>query len=366
MKNRTVAIISRESNSRTLDIQLLEEELVRRGLRVITLCRLLTKDKSVRMLGYAGHILKQLWAIASSGVVVLDTYCIPVSMLPRHRGTKVLQMWHAIAAVKKFGWQTVGRKDGSSERIAHLMRMHRGYDHVACASDITAEHFCEAFRVGSDSIVKLGLPRIDYIRRVTGGEGREEALNRIYDRYPQLKEGKEAGRRLVLYAPTFHRGRQADAEGLARALPSDRWDIVVKLHPIDREGCGQPEGRSIIYDEEFLSYDWLAAADAVISDYSSFVVEATLADKPLYLYTFDIDEYSMTTGLNIDFDSEPIAPVVFRTAGELASAMEEPYDLDALRRFRDRYIDIAADSCTARLADFIENLLREESRPTDR
>ena len=57
--SKRVTIISRESDEKTIDVRLLEEELKRRGLEVKTLCRLLTKEKSVKALGYAGHVLKQ-------------------------------------------------------------------------------------------------------------------------------------------------------------------------------------------------------------------------------------------------------------------------------------------------------------------
>jgi len=43
-----IAIISRESNSRTLDTGMLEAELLRRGHKVTLLSRLLTKDMSVK------------------------------------------------------------------------------------------------------------------------------------------------------------------------------------------------------------------------------------------------------------------------------------------------------------------------------
>ena len=112
-----VAIISRESNKKTIDVRMLEEELCRRGVKVQTLCKLLTKDKSIKSLGYIGHVIKQEAAILRADVVVLDTYCIPASMIPHGKGTKIIQMWHALAAIKKFGWQTVGKKDGSSEKM---------------------------------------------------------------------------------------------------------------------------------------------------------------------------------------------------------------------------------------------------------
>ena len=114
-KQKKIAIISRESDSKTLDVSMLEEELLRRGCRVKVLSKLLTKEKSIKALGYIGHVAKQQAAIMASDVVVLDTYCIPASMIPHGKGTRIVQIWHALGAVKKFGWQTVGREGGSSE-----------------------------------------------------------------------------------------------------------------------------------------------------------------------------------------------------------------------------------------------------------
>lgn len=361
MKNSRgrVAIISRESNEKTIDVELLERELRRRGVETLTLSRLLTKDRSARSLAYAGHVLKQEAAILRASVVVLDTYCIPASMLPHRKKTKVIQMWHALGAIKKFGWQTVGRPDGTSERVASLMKMHDGYDYVLSPSDVTAEHFCEAFRADMESIVKLGLPRIDHIKSVSAGSEREKTAKRIFERYPQLKD-----RKIVLYAPTFRRGKPVRVKDLTDAIDTDRYAVAVKLHPLYREGS-RAVGKGVIADEEFSSYEWLSVADIIISDYSSFVIECTLADKPLYIYAYDMDEYDKTTGLNIDFRTEPIAPYVFSTAAGLADSMEKKYDMKALERFRDRYIDIDTGSaedggCTSRLADFIEEQLEEK------
>lgn len=360
MKGKTtrISIISRESDSRTLDIAMLEEELLSRGVSVRVLSKLLTKDKSLKAVGYAGHVIKQEAAILVSDVVVLDTYCIPASMFPHRKGTKVVQMWHALGAIKKFGWQTVGKAGGSSERTARVMKMHCGYDYVVCASDVTTDAFCEAFGTDRSRIVKYGLPRIDYIKSVVYGSRHEEMLRRIYRTYPQLKNGK----RTILYAPTFRKGKMMDTRGLIDALGPDKYNIVVKLHPVYREAV-RTEGEfdTVIFDDAFPSNDWLAAADIIISDYSSFVIESTLADKPLFIYAYDMEDYDANTGLNTDFEAEPIAPYVFRDAASLAKAVdvcadEGSYDFEALRAFRDRYIDIPTDNCTAALADFIISL----------
>ena len=349
-----VSIISRESDSKTLDVSMLEAELLSRGLEVKVLSRLLTKDLSVKTFGYAAELVKQEAAILGSDVVVLDTYCIPASMLPHLKGTKVIQMWHALSAIKKFGWQTAGTQDGTSVRMARVMRMHHGYDYVVSASDITAGHFCEAFNVSRDRIVRYGLPRIDYIKSVANGDRHDDARRKLLTAYPRLAKGKK---KTVLYAPTFRRGQAVDVKSLADALDPDRYDLVVKLHPLYRAGGEKADDPHVIYDENFMSYDWLAVADILISDYSSFVTEASLAGLPLYLYTYDKDAYAGSTGLNVDFAEEPIGKYEFGSAEDLAEALEQPYDFESLAAFRDRYIDVDTGNCTAELADFIETLI---------
>ena len=351
-----VAIISRESDKKTLDIEMLENELLRRGLEVKPLCQLLTKEKGAATAGYLSTVMKQESAIAWADVVIVDTYIIPISMLPHTRRTKVIQMWHALSAVKKFGWQTVGCPDGTSERTAVLMRMHKGYDYVIAASNPTAEHFAEAFRIDRSKIVKLGLPRIDYILDVTHGDGRYRAIGEMYALYPHLATSEK---KVVLYTPTFRKGSMPDIKGMADALDPEKYELIVRLHPLYKVEGELPQGDSIHYEDSIPTYDLVAAADVVISDYSSLVVEASLADKPMYLYAYDIDTYRETTGLNIDLESEAIGKYVFRNAVDLAKSMgNQEYDLEALRAFRDKYIDIDTDGCTAKLADFIEELIQ--------
>lgn len=340
-----VAIISRESNSPTLDIRMLSDSLTRRGdIEVVVLCKMLEHNYFSYML----HLMKQFHAFMTCDVIVLDTYCIMASIMRNHRRTNVVQMWHALSAVKKFSWQTVGLRDGRSPFIAKAMHMHEGYDYVLCASDITAEHFCAAFRVTRDKIVKLGLPRIDRIR-----EDKTKVADVIYARYPELA----GNRKNILYVPTFRKGRSVDVQSLANALDPERYNLIVKLHPIDYMSTVRIDRQGIIFDEEFDSYDMLGIADAVISDYSSYVVEASLRDIPLYLYTYDYEDYKDRVGLNVRYEEEAIGRYAYSSAVQLTKALEEPYDFEALRKFRDKYIDVDTNNCTEQLTDFIEKLI---------
>ena len=341
---KRVTIISRQSDTPSMDIRMLADTLSASGCFDV---KVMCKRLSGNYLEYSFHMIEQLREIRKSDVLIVDGYCIVNSLFKHPKKLKVIQMWHALAAIKQFGWQTVGKADGSSEKVAKLMKMHRGYDYVLSSSDITAKYFCEGFRTGRDHVVKLGLPRIDYIL-----SNNPEENNEIFRRYPRLNNNKG---RIMLYVPTFRKGRTVDAENLAKEVTAAGYTLVVKLHPLDKTEIAPQD--NVIVDNDFNSYTWLKVADVIVSDYSSYVVEASLADKPLYLYTYDKTEYMAGTGLNVDFAEEPIAKYEFMSAKALVEEINSGnYDYDALHTFKNRYIDIDTDNCTGQIVQFIEEI----------
>ena len=46
-----------------------------------------------------------MYYLATSKVCVLDGYCIPASILKHKKKLKIIQIWHASGAIKKFGYQ---------------------------------------------------------------------------------------------------------------------------------------------------------------------------------------------------------------------------------------------------------------------
>ena len=142
-----VVYLSRQSNEKSLDMQLLEQAIEEKSPGTRQVFRLqMMEDGFAGKLRYFGHLLGDMKALASSKVVIVDTYSIAVSCLRHKAGVQVVQMWHALGAVKKFGLQSLGTKEGRDARLSHAMHMHRGYDYVLCPSAATArseEHTSE-------------------------------------------------------------------------------------------------------------------------------------------------------------------------------------------------------------------------------
>lgn len=335
-----VCMISRESNSVPFEFQMIADELATRGIR----SEIYAMKLDGNYVEYALNMLKQMKSIARSRVLLIDTYCISASVLNHKANLTIIQMWHALAAIKKFGWQAAGNEDGRSELIANSMRMHYGYNHVLCASDATSPYFCEAFRCSGDVITKIGLPRIDYILRED-----TDVIERINEKY-NLKNNKKT----ILYVPTFRKGRPVEWRDFAEAIDKTRYDVIVKLHPLDAISADETSD-GIHIDADFNSYDLLKAADIVISDYSAFVIEASLLNKPMYLYVYDLDEYRDKVGINVDYSEEAISSYAYKDKEQLIRALEAEYDFSKLKAFRDKYIDVDCNNCTAQIADLIES-----------
>ena len=143
---------------------------------------------------FAGKLLLMLRRIAAARVVVVDAYCPAVSIPKKRQGQKVVQIWHAPEAIKKFSLQILDTPAGYAGDTAEILCMHRGYDYILCPADATRPFFEEAFGYPGDVFVKYGLPSLDRIglmKRPAPGEEespeRAAARARIYRRYPELE-----------------------------------------------------------------------------------------------------------------------------------------------------------------------------------
>ena len=339
---RKVVMMSREFDEEPLDFVLLREELERRdpSISVVTLCK--TVPKGIAAVGYALHLLYSIAQLATASVCVVDTYCLPVSLLRHKKSLTVLQIWHALGAVKQFGYQSVGRTEGRDRGTAEWLRMHRGYTKVLCPSKATAAFYKEAFDITDEQILIGGMPRIDFLL-----SDKSALRDKILCENPDLRD-----KTVVLYAPTFRKGKATPYEDIANALDADRFRLIVSTHPLD---AARVDAQYTV--NGYSSTELLAVSDIVITDYSSIAFEAALQRKALLFYLYDLEEYrDQSRGLNIDPTKEMPRCTVTDAEG-LTRLLNTPYDYAALNAFCDRYVETADTQNTARLADFIETRL---------
>ena len=275
-QRQCIVCISRQSDSAPIDFRLIKDYCERRdpAWEVIILPKQLRNPTT-----YLLEMIRQVYYIATSRAVVLDSYCIVVSLLHDRIRVPVIQIWHSLGNMKRFGYTAFGTDEGHSEATARLMHMHEGYDAIATSSLSFADEFAAAFNAEPAKLFEAPLPRVDLLLDEQHRARQREA---ILAAYPQLR-----GRDTIVYCPTFRKqpaANEAEAAGaLVDAVDFDRFNFVYKPHPVSKQVIDDPRIVTIPGGQ----FDALFVADVIISDYSTVIYEAGLLDIPVYLYAYD-------------------------------------------------------------------------------
>lgn len=358
---KKITYISRQSNTLPLDFDLVIREMSRRHpeYQQVTLTKMIGKSIPEKI-GYCFHMFRQMYHIATSEMVVLDTYCIAVSLLRQRKSLIVIQMWHALGAMKKFGYSILDKGEGTNHSLAEAMRMHRNYTYVFSSSEFCSQFFAEAFNVPRERMRVMPLPRLDLLRNPEHTEAVEKEILR---QYPQLSDKRK---KIIVYAPTFRKEGgsfeekelEAAAEKLAKAVDYDRYNLVAKFHPLSGITL---RNDNVIQDKKFSTIDFCQLADAVILDYSAVVFEIAMLGKPMYFYAFDYDSYMENRDVYIDF-KKYVPGIITGDPQKLMTAIDgNETDPDRQKAFRDLMISRPkSGSYTEDVADFFEKALREQ------
>ncbi len=356
-----IVFLSRQGNAPGIDFRLLEEELNNTypQYKTVMLCKMIPNSLS-GMIRYAFHMFVQMWHLATSRVAVLDTYCIPVSLLKHKKTLKVIQIWHAMGCLKRFGLSSTGLSQGRDEKTAQAMNMHKNYHCAVCSGPDCIAPFAEAFGTDRKRMIPLGIPRIDYL---TKEQYTSASKNAILSAYPQL----DNGRKNIVYVPTFRRGEGLNDEYMEKAFDSVRnavdyskYNLVIKAHSgEERIFTDSSENRQD--GNRFMGLDFIALADYIVSDYSAIIFEAAVARKPIALYCFDWEDYDADRGFYIDYFKD-IPFVKCRTADELMQSIDSGavvFD-EKGEDFSARYVVRGDYSVSARLAQICDALAKNE------
>lgn len=281
-----------------------------------------------------------------------------------------VQLWHAMGAIKCFGYQALNTSEGRSSHVAESLDMHRGYDVVVAGFRGAVPAFAQAFDCPMSHVRVLGSPRLDYL---IGDDWKSRRAAAARNVARTLHLDLTAKGPVVLYAPTYRKHpanpdwHRNYVDALREALP-DTATLIVSGHPLggfaeaddandsgaisDRRAVARSaepwckterssHGATVKYLHEAASIHALPLADYVVSDYSAVTLEAMAAGCKVLFYAPDIDSYRMSPGLNVD--PERVLPTLtFRDARSLGAYIsgdmaDGSYDFDALAAFKHSY-----------------------------
>lgn len=350
MQNKIV-MISRQSDKINTDFKLLEKELKKES-KVVVLCKTLpggAKAKLKDKFQYGLHMFRQMYHLSTSKVCVLDSYCPSVSILKHKKKLTIVQIWHSVGTMKKFGYTALGKDEGSNVEIAKIMKMHQNYDVVYCAANAYKEHLQKGFNIDSNKIKIFTLPRIDLLN---DKNYEKQTINKIYNRYPELEKKNKKN---IVYAPTFRKNENtfnAKLQELIDNIDLDKYNLIIKLHPLSKTKC---KNSKVIVDNDFSTFDMLFVADKLISDYSCVIYEAGVRNIPLYFYCFDLEEYLKSRGLALDFNELP--GYTKKSAVDLTKSLDAKFDMKYQKQFIKKYVENTSE-CTKKMAKDILSYMK--------
>lgn len=284
----------------------------------------------------------------------------------KRSGQFYMLTWHGL------GVKPVGKMRGKSfSRMAALVSEYDSKleDYFLYNSKYEFENFRKSFF--NEPLIKTGSPRCDIL--VNGVKIQHKIIRERLNLSQDVK--------LMMYAPTFRGGSQAkvrdvfqekttlDFKMLKSTLSKKfggEWHILLRLHPqlvlrkntinVSEEFKSMCTDISLEYD----MYEYLAAVDAFLTDYSSVAFNAAVMRIPIFVYADDLDDYIKDRGSFIrDIYSYPFS--VAKTNEELKSNIlnfDESKYLSKIEEFFTTEEYLEDGHATERAVNIIEKILR--------
>ena len=370
-QKKQVYLLSRQFNSPSINYQIIIDELKKDNIPYKVKCKKISSSINDSMrtqghysntfnlikkvfsnlkstLSYYFSLYDQMVSIASSKVIIVDGYNLPVSLLKHKKGTKVIQMWHALGAIKKFGYQSIGKVDGINPTVARILKMHANYDYVISGSEGMNKYFAEAFNVPIEKVLAIGTPSIEFLKKKDN-----KITKKIKEKYPALKNKIN-----VLYSPTFRNEKNYNYEELINNTDFTKVNLIITNHFKVEERA--TDSRVInINSNEFQTFDILKIVDYVITDYSALMIDAAVINKKILLYVYDYYEYKKNNGVNLDLLND-FPTIAYQDAKKLMNVINKnKYDIKAYHEFQKKYTPHIKTTSTEANMDLIKRCLDE-------
>ncbi len=332
------------------------EELIARknGIDMVWMTKDITLPfpKTIRVVKWES--VKAIYELSTAKVWVDNQRKLPYNK--KRKGQYFIETWHGGTPLKKIGADNPLNKNDlpykktsiHMDKIVNLM--------IANCSWVSKVYRSAFLYTGK--ILECGYPRNDILIYKT------DKYNKQVRKYYHL----ENNIKLVLYAPTYRKGRKTDMYKLDYNLLcaslekrfGGKWKVLVRLHPTMAE-----KSNELHYTEDVINvsgYDdmqeLMAGTDVLISDYSTIIGEFPLSGKPVFLFATDRESYAKERDFYYDYDKLPF-PQAETNIG-LAKVIEnfdESKYVDSLKKYYQIIGRKDYGNASAKVADIIINVM---------
>lgn len=301
-------------------------------------------------------------AVASAKVVVQNGHSLQRTRAYKGPSQYWLQTWHGSLGLKRL------EGAGGDQKFYETMRKldNEQTDIVLTNSVFEDDVFTNTYWPDVQKL-KLGHARNDVLfdkSKKTADDLRKKVLDRLGI--------ADEGQKFLLYAPTHDDNSQSTAmlSGLdltaVRSTLADKfggdWEILIRTHNTNKRVSDAMLAGLPAYCHNASFYpdmqELLVVAEAGISDYSSWVCDFILTNKPAFLYSSDLTAYSEKRGFYHDFDDTPFTMATSnqKLLKNMAKFDQEDYD-NGIEAFLEMCGSIDDGKASSRIVDKIEELM---------
>ncbi len=288
----------------------------------------------------------------TSRVIVTDDYNRYLRHFQLRQSQRVVQLWHACGAFKKFGQR------GTNMSVAADHAYHAQYNMVSVSSDKIRSIYADAFDIDIHKVKALGTPRTDAFY---DEKQLEKTREKVYQQHPEFR-----GRYIIIYAPTFRDigddrtqfKPDLDFDRLSKELLPNQMFLVCP-HPIMKNKIVEKEYDNIKVVRDFSTNDMMLISDMLITDYSSVIFEYALLRKPIAFYCYDLLNYNRGFYLNYPDDLpgdvyENQTSLTEYLRSDKKDELTEKYD-----KFVEKYMSACDGHSCERIAEVINRFMEE-------
>ena len=292
--------------------------------------------------------LRMYYLTIVSKVIVTDDYDRYLRHFQLRQNQRVVQLWHACGAFKKFGQR------GTNMSLPADRATHAQYSMVTVSSNRIRGIYADAFDLDVHRIKALGCPRTD----IFFDEGFiADTKEKVYRAHPEFR-----GKYVILYAPTFRDigddrtvfEPDLDFEKLSRDLLPDQM-FVVCPHPVMKNKIVEQEFDNICVIRDFSTNDMMHVSDMLLTDYSSVIFEYALLRKPIAFFCYDLLNYNRGFYLNYPDD---LPGDVYENQRDLTEYLTSP-DKHVLTERYEKFIEKYMSACDGHSCERIAGIIHD-------
>ena len=294
------------------------------------------KKSKFNLVNVPMHLRKQIILVERNSKAYIDymlaaKYLINNSTFQSWFSKKEAQVyistWHG-TPLKAMGFDIANQLGNTQNVLRNLLMTDYFLSPNAHTTEIFAGSGYKMRGIYEGEMLESGYPRIDLTKGTTS-----------FDAQLLLKKVNvvlESSLPVVVYMPTW-RGNdtQNPSDSIAQVIAevcylrerfSGKYNIILKVHPyLYKNAIKYKELDSILIHDAMDANLVLAAADILITDFSSVFFDYLVTDKPIIFYGWDQDLYEADRGMYLDMSELP-GPIL-KTVFEIADYLQ---DIDQL------------------------------------